>query len=133
MGARVIDTNVLIWLWHGRPPATRPVRSEETADAAATAWLRAHPGDAILTPVRLEFLAGTRDKEEQRLADRFLSHFKVLDGGRVLPDDWKRAEHFVRRVRGTGTARQLVDCLLLAICDRLHAELHTRERGLNPH
>jgi predicted nucleic acid-binding protein len=133
MPRRVIDTNVLIELWHGRKPARRPVRSEEAADEAAAAWLRLNPKDAILTPVRLEFLAGTRDKEEQRLADRFLAAFEVLDGGRVLPEDWERAERYARRIRGTGKARQAIDCLLLAICDRLHADLHTVDRGASRH
>lgn len=133
MPRRVIDTNVLIELWHGRKPARRPVRSEESADEAAAAWLRLNPKDSILTPVRLEFLAGTRDKEEQRLADRFLAAFEVLDGGRVLPEDWERAERYARRIRGTGKARQAIDCLLLAICDRLHADLHTIDSGVSRH
>ena len=91
MATRVLDTNVLIRLWRGGPPSPGPVNSEASARAAAMAWLALNPQDVILTPIRVEFLGGTRDREELRLADIFLGCSAVLDGGRVLPEDWRAA------------------------------------------
>jgi hypothetical protein len=133
MARRVIDHNVVLGLWHGRGPNRKPVRSEETARQAVREWLRQHPEDGLVTPVRLEFLAGTKDREEQRLGDLFLDGFPLFDGGRVLVEDWIAAERFARRIRGTGRARGVVDCLILALCERLHADLYTLDKGARLH
>ncbi len=81
MKNRVIDTNILIDIWHGRSPSKIRVRSDETAHEAAKAWIKKYPNDAILTPIKLEFLGGTKDKDDLRLADIFLTEFEILDGG----------------------------------------------------
>ena len=61
---RVLDTNILINLWHGRYRAFSKVDSLRSAEKTAKAWLKREPDDGILTPIRLEFLAGIRDKDE---------------------------------------------------------------------
>lgn len=129
---RVLDTNVLIKLWHGKMPGPNAIRvtTEETARKVAAMYLRAHPDDAILTPIKIEFLGGTRDRDELKLADLFLSQFVTLDEGRIFPVDWQEAERYARRVPFTGRSRGLVDCLIRAICDRLHADLHTDDSGM---
>ena len=86
MARRVLDHNVVLGIWHGRGPSRKPVRSEETARLAARGWLREHPEDGLVTPVRLEFIAGTKDREEQRLGDLFLGEFPLFDDGRILPE-----------------------------------------------
>ena len=63
MANRVIDTNVVLEIWHGRGPSRQSVRSESAADAAALAWLKENPKDMIATPVKLEFLGGTNSKK----------------------------------------------------------------------
>lgn len=130
MAKRVLDTNVLIRLWRGGAPSPGPVNSLESARAAAQAWLEIEPHDVIVTPVRIEFLAGVRDREELKLADEFLAQFEVLDDGRVLPDDWKIAERLSRRVPWNGRARDALDCLIVAICERLHADFRSEDTGL---
>lgn len=131
--SRVIDHNVVLAIWHGRVPDGRKVRTEETARLAADEWLHKHPGDGLVTPVRLEFLGGTDDREEQRLGDLFLDRFPLYDGGRVLPEDWAVAERYARRIRGTGTKRDVIDCLVLALCDRLNADIYTLDLGARRH
>ncbi|HET6572946.1 MAG TPA: PIN domain-containing protein [Fimbriiglobus sp.] len=129
----MIDHNVVLGNWHGRGPGRKPVRSEETARQAARSWLREHPEDGLVTPVRLEFIAGTKDREEQRLGDLFLGEFPLFDDGRILPEDWGAAERFARRIRGTGGARGVIDCLILALCVRLHADLYSLDKGARLH
>jgi hypothetical protein len=109
MRNRALDTNIVIEIWHGRWPGGRKVRTEETALSEPRKWLRHHPNDGILTPVRLEFLGGTRDKDEFRLADLFLGGFDNLDGGSVLAEDWREAEKIARRVIREGRHRDAVD------------------------
>lgn len=129
MADRVLDTTVLIKIWRGDTPGIRRPNSEGTARAAAVAWLRQSPNSVIVTPVRIEFLVGARDKDELRLYDAFLSPFRVLDEGRVIPQDWEMAERYARWIPPSGRFRGAMDCLILAICDRLHAELQTEDKG----
>lgn len=130
MKSRVLDTNILIELWHGRLPGVKPVRSEESATEVPRKWLKMYPNDGILTPVRLEFLGGTRNKDELKLAVIFLGKFDLLDEGEVLPEDWEEAERVARRIKGKGRARDAIDCLILAICKRINADLYTRDTGI---
>jgi predicted nucleic acid-binding protein len=130
MKYRVLDNNILIEIWHGKWPGGKPVRSEAAAAAEPQKWLKKFPNDAILTPVRLEFLGGARDRDDLRLCDTFLSEFDVLDEGKVLEADWKRAEHFSRWIRDKGRSRGAIDSLLRAICERVNAELYTRDTGI---
>ncbi len=130
MKNRVLDTNVLIKIWHGRWPGGKPVRSEASAVAEPRKWLKKFPNDGTLTPIGLEFIGGTRDKDELRLSELFLGEFELLDEGKVLVGDWREAERFARRIKGEGRARDAVDCLILAICKRLNADLDTHDTGM---
>lgn len=130
MKNRVLDTNVLINIWHGKAPEGKPVRSDEAARAEPLKWLKRFPADGIVTPVRLEFVGGTREKDELRLADLFLAEFDLLDGGIVLPEDWDEAQRIARRIRGSGRARDAIDCVIRAICDRINADLYTFDTGI---
>ena len=64
------------------------------------------------------------------MADIFLAEFELLDGGQVLTEDWEEAERIARRIRGKGRARGAIDCLILAICDRLNADLYSHDTGM---
>ncbi|MGL6097232.1 MAG: PIN domain-containing protein [Fimbriiglobus sp.] len=130
MAGRVIDTNKLIPRWRGTRPSPGPVRSAESARAAARTWLSLSPNDGILTPVRVEFLAGIRDKDELQWADVFLAEFVLFDGGRVLPEDWQEAERLARRVPRDGRPRGTLDCVILAICNRLNLGFSSDDTGL---
>ena len=83
--------------------------------------------NAIVTPVRLEFLAGTRSRDEQVLAEAYLGQFHVLDNGDVVKDDWLAAERIARRAPRDGKARDLGDCMIRAIAERLRYEVRTSD------
>ena len=133
MKQRALDTNRLIKIWHGKlphPGGFGAVSSEATAAEAATRWLEEYPQDVLLTPIRLEFVGGTRDKDELGWADAFLAEFELIDDGEVIPRDWAEAERLARRVRHAGRARDALDCVILAICKRLHIDLYSSDSGL---
>jgi predicted nucleic acid-binding protein len=109
----------------------KPVRSEESASEEPTKWLKKYPNDGIVFPVRLEFIGGTRNKDELELASIFLGKFDLLDEGTVLVEDWDEAERFAKRIKGkSGRARGAIDCLIRAICKRIKADLYTRDSGM---
>ena len=130
MKNRVLDTCILIDIWHGRSASKIRVRSDETAREAAQTWLKKFPNDGILTPIRLEFVGGTKDKDDLRLADIFLTEFELLDEGSVLVEDWREAERRARWIREKGRTRGALDSLIRAICDRLNADLYTHDTGI---
>jgi predicted nucleic acid-binding protein len=139
---QVLDTNYLHEIWYGRFPSPGDfgrVTSVRTAREAARRWLELFPSSAIVTPVRLEILAGVRDKDEKECTDAFLGEFRLLDRGIVLPDDWRLAEQLAPRVKKTNRKRKrgvpdpprpgAMDCLILAICKRLNADLLSLDEG----
>jgi len=126
----VIDTNQLIRLWRGGPPAPAPVRSEQAARDAAAAWLARDQGDGLVMPVRLELLGGARDKDEVRLTEYFLDLFPLFDGGTVLPEDWAEAVRLAKRVPHNDRPRGAMDCIIRAICNRLGLDLQTADAGM---
>lgn len=131
MKNRVLDTCILLDIWHGRSPSKIRVRSDAEARSAPKEWLKKYPNDAILTPIRLEFLGGTRDKDDLRLADVFLDEFAVIDHKKVLHQDWDEAERIARRIRDLGRSRGAIDSLVRAICKRINADLYTVDTGMS--
>ena len=139
MSHRVLDSNYLFKIWRGELPAPGGhgrVSSVELAIAAAQRWLKSSPGDCIVTPVRLEFLCGIRQADETAWAEAFLNRFVLLDEGKVIQEDWSFAERLAKRVARHGRTqredakpRQLADCLIRAICKRMHADVKTADVG----
>ena len=133
MPRRVLDTNILINHWGDK---LRSQRREELSETMAQQWAReliALTGAAaILTPVYLEYICGQTSATRVRLARAYLSVFEVADQGRILDDDWRRARQIAERVPRTGHRRQLGDCLIRAICDRLNLDLFTVDQRF-PH
>ncbi len=123
---RLLDTSVLVGYWR------LSVRSQQLtnyAEVDAIRWanqlVEIHETRAIVTPVFVEFVAGARSGHELRLARSFLSVFEVIDEARIPSQDWQRATRLAERVPRNGKRRQLGDCLIRAIADRLHYEVVT--------
>jgi len=106
------------------------VNSVSTAVEAAQRWLRNFPNDAIITPVRLEMLGGVLNRDHLIWTEAFLNEFDLMDDGKVLLEDWREAERLARRVPSIFRPRGALDCLIRAICLRLHAELYTDDTGM---
>lgn len=134
MRPRVIDSNILLALWHGRFPSPTKVkvRTKPTAQLVAGAWLKLNPGDGGLTPIRLELVGGSLDRDAVRLTDYFLDLFPLFDDGDVRREDWDAAARLARRVPFEPRPRGAMDCLIRAICQRLRLDLETQDTGVPP-
>ena len=126
MRRRILDTCVLIGHWRRKQSRLRPTSQADVA-AWADELVQLYDTNAIVTPVRLEFLAGTRSRDELVLAEAYLGQFHVIDNGDVVKDDWLAAERIARRAPRDGKARDLGDCLIRAIAERLRYEVRTSD------
>lgn len=128
MPRRVLDTNILINHWGDR---RRGAPHAEVRDADARQWghdlIRLQGTNAILTPIHIEYLAGQRSARAVDLARTFLAAFEVVDHGRIIEQDWQNAARIAQRVPPDGSRRQMADCLIRAVCDRLHLDVFTAD------
>jgi predicted nucleic acid-binding protein len=129
MRRRVLDTSVLIRHWHD---SRKKARDRPTA-ALVRAWARElielYETDAIVTPVFIEMIAGVTDRHELGPTRAFLEEFRRIDEGRILAPDWQEALRMAQRVPRDRRPRQLGDCLIRAIADRLKHEVVTYDKG----
>jgi predicted nucleic acid-binding protein len=130
MAKRVLDTNVLINFWHH---ALGKRRLGDVSLADARRWgrdlLDLHDGGVVIvTPVFVEFLCGVQNARELALAHAFLAVFKIADAGEIPPKDWEETRRLAQRVPEDGKTRQMGDCLIRAICNRLKLEVLTGEK-----
>jgi|SRR5271157_427892 len=103
---------------------------------------------AIVSPVEIEVLAGVRDPHEFELTEVFLEQFEIIDQRHIPPQDWEQARRIAKRVlrydrdvsgrhrkrrrqaNPKTELRQLGDCLITAIANRLHYEPITDDKGM---
>ena len=130
MRKRILDTSVLIRFWHQRRKG-RPLANITVADVQG--WGRElselHDTKAIVTPVHVELLAGAMGKHELRLTRAYLAQFEALDRGTITPDDWKNVIRLAQRVPLSPKPRDLGDCLIRAIADRLNYDVLTFDQS----
>jgi predicted nucleic acid-binding protein len=123
----VLDANILIRHW--RRNYVRPRKNHHPKDALR--WgrelIRAAGTNAIVTPVYIEMIAGASTAQEARLTVAFLQPFRCVDKQETPPGDWKNAMHLAAQARGR--ARDLGDCLIRAIANRLHYGVRTDDTG----
>ena len=126
---RILDTSVLVKHWRLR----RGEASGTVTPADVGTWARelisAWGTDAIVTPVQVEFVAGTTSARELQLARAFIEEFQVVDGGKVLNIDWQETLRIASRVPRDGRRRQLGDCLIRAIAKRLNHDVRSHDQG----
>jgi predicted nucleic acid-binding protein len=129
MPKRLLDSNVLYPYYRTQRRSTL-----QPSLAIARQWAQEYAATigygVIATPIYLEFLCGVTDREEMKLAIAFLDGFENIDGGRVSEQDWHRAQNYAKRIRENRKTRQVTDCLIRAIADRLNCELLTNDRDL---
>jgi predicted nucleic acid-binding protein len=133
MARKVLDTNVLINFWHDKAGNTPPAAiTKRRAAEWGRQLIELQGTDALLTPIYIEFVCGKGSAHEVQLAHAFLAGFEMVDGGKIRKEDWEHARRIAERVPRDGLRRQLVDCLIRAICNRLHLEFFTFEKRF-PH
>jgi predicted nucleic acid-binding protein len=125
----ILDTSVLIRHWRRRAAQTRRRLTLQDAAAWAAQLIEIYNSPNIVTPVQIEFLAGAASAEELRLFRRFLAAFSVLDEENMPALDWQEARRLAQRVPRDGKPRQLGDCLIRAIANRLRCTVITHDAG----
>jgi predicted nucleic acid-binding protein len=130
MKRQILDTSVLIHHWRRRRAASIGLSSVRDARRWARELIQIEETDAIVSPVAIEVLCGVRDARELRLALAFLDGFRLADGGKVIPEDWDEARRLAVRVPSDGRPRQLGDCLIRAIANRLRLRVRSFDAGM---
>jgi predicted nucleic acid-binding protein len=133
MMKRVLDSNKLIDHWRKFKPGSNPRSNRSAAEAEAWARLliQIEGTDAIVTPVELEMLGGDLNRRDRDLTRAYLKPFRIIDEGRILPEDWEEARRLIQRIpRWNPRPRGLVDSLIQAIASRLNYEVWTFDKGM---
>lgn len=120
---RLFDTSYLIdhWIRRSRRAVERWKKTDVRSWANELCDL--YETDAIVTPVRIKFICGATSVLELDLSLAFLAEFKVIDDGSILTDDWVEAERIAKRVPRRPKPRQMGDCLIRAIANRLRFDV----------
>lgn len=131
MSQRVFDTSLLIRHWQ-RSRSAHSGRKLSVADARRWAkdLIELRQTQLIVTPVVIEFLAGARDGRELSLHRAFLDEFHIADEGHITNDDWLLSKRLAERIPRDGAPRDLGDCLIRAIAERLHLDVDTLDKGM---
>jgi len=131
MRRNVLDTSILIAHWR-RCRSARPLTEidETETERWARQLIKIEQSDATVTPVLLEFFCGIGDKREMILARAFLKLFKAIDDRRTLKRDWQKALRLAERVPANRRPRDLGDCLIRAIAQRLNHEVRSFDTGM---
>jgi len=129
MARLLLDTSALISNWRFCSGGSLQRKTEQQARAWADRLAQLYETRDVVTPVVIEFLAGVRSNHELVLARAYLSGFHVVDEGRILQSDWARAQQIAERVPRDGKPRQMGDCLIRAVAERLrYAVISSDER-----
>jgi len=120
MKRTVLDTSVLISYWMKHALFKK---SDTHVRIAARHLIKLQDTNAIVTPVYIECVSGAKTGNELRLMRVFLREFNIIDEWHVSDADWKKACNGAERVPPDGKPRQLGDCLIKAIADRLNHEV----------
>jgi predicted nucleic acid-binding protein len=126
MARRVLDTSVLITHWRRsfeRQRSNQILRPQ--AVECARHLIKLTSSNAILSPVYIEYLCGPQSAKEVENARAYLDQFEIVDHGKILPVDWEESKRIAGRVSRSSPPRQMADCLIRAICNRLHLEPYT--------
>jgi predicted nucleic acid-binding protein len=91
--------------------------------------IKIHDSDAIVTVIMIEILGGTTSAAELTLMRAFLRPFQCVDQQKVTAHDWREAIRLSSRVPRDRRTRQLGDCLIRAIANRLHYDVITHDQG----
>lgn len=129
MARRVLDTSVLAYHWNSRGGNSPSGKTEADAIGWATELAELRDTRAILCPVYIEFICGMTTQAQMQLAEAFLSKFEVIDQWYVLPQDVQEAKRIAKRIPFNSKPRQLGDCLVRAMANRLRQEVVTFDKA----
>jgi predicted nucleic acid-binding protein len=125
---RLLDTCILVAHWQRRRKNCKREIDKNAVESWADELIKLEGTNAIVTPVRLEFFAGTNSKSDLALAESYLAKFTVIDNGLITKDDSQEAERLAKRIPKDGKPRHLGDCLIRAIARRLKYDITTSDK-----
>ena len=132
MGQRILDTNVLIsFWWKCWNERSRDERTAKGVRNWARDLIKARNSNSVVSPVVVEFIAGSKNNKDLLLLRAFIEEFDIVDAGVIPREDWQAAKLRAERIPRNGKRRDLGDCLILAIADRLHMDVDSLDEGLN--
>jgi predicted nucleic acid-binding protein len=123
MAKKVLDTSVLLHHWGKCGGNSTADRGVDEAKDWGKELVGLHDTDAIVTPVYLEMVVGVLSAHQLDLMRAFLGQFQIIDNWNVTVEDWKEARRLGERVPRDGCRRQLGDCLIRAIANRLRHDV----------
>jgi predicted nucleic acid-binding protein len=123
MAGRILDTSLLIRHWRDRAVGSLGNWKPENAGQWSDELIAIRRADAIVSPVYVEFVAGVRSSHELLLARAYLAKFRIVDAWNVTAEDRAMARQFAERVPKDGKPRQLGDCLIRAVAERLNFDV----------
>ena len=126
MAKRIFDTTYLMLHWKTFPKTTR--RTTENMRSWAEKFISQYGSRRIVTPVYIEMVAGVTSSDELKLTHAYLDPFEIVDEGKIPKGDWDEAKRMAQRVAPNGGKRQLGDCLVRAIANRLNCDVLTSDR-----
>ena len=129
MPKRVLDTSLLIKQWRSFPSKGPADRTCAGMQEWAMRLIDLQCSNLIVTPVWIEVVAGATNREALKQTLAFLKPFKIIDEGRILSEDWTAACQKAQRIPPNGKPRQLGDCLIRAIADRLNCDVSTADES----
>ena len=125
----VLDTNILIAHFQ----KFRPFDGKSPLDAEE--WAKVLIADketnAIVSPVEVEFLCGVLNQTETVLREGYLRAFRLIDDRKTLPADWEEARRVAKHPGFHAGPRDLGDCVIAAISERLHCAVISDDKGLS--
>ncbi len=126
---RILDSQLLIKQWNRCKGRTNVPVMNVHAKAWALQLIEVYRSNAIVTLVAIEFLVGFTSRGELLKAEAFLSCFECIDLQHIPKEDWQDTFRLARRIPRVGKRRQLGDCLIRAIANRLRREVITGDAG----
>jgi len=121
MPRNILDTSVLIRVWKLELSKLKSPLTESLASRWGQSLREFYEPAFVLTPIAIEFLAGSHSSDDLLMYRAFLSPFQLLDRAEILAEDWEQAKRFAERIPKDGKPRQLGDCIIAAIARRLRA------------
>ncbi len=97
MEKQILDASLLIGHWRRRR-ASVPGVTAQAARKWAQQLIGIHKSNAILTPIRIEFLVGATSSGELGLFEAYLEAFHCVDDRKILERDWQEAERLAKRI-----------------------------------
>ncbi len=130
MSERIIDTSVFVKFWRRQCTSMGRSPTSDEARSWAEELKQLRGSRTTVSPVLIEFLAGSGNAAEAEAYRAFMGGFSILDTEGITRHDIQTARHYAERIPSNRRPRDLGDCLIRALADRFHTDVDTHDSGL---